>query len=643
MLPNHDQDRIKNIQASDLYVEKVWEELPTNIQEIYVKLYRSRGTDGQKEDVTKDIAKRTETYSGYGFVENPDCLMTTVQDGVLVIKPDTDVIHLHGLPLVYDDDNYVSKPYYYWIEEVGYKDTKGNIYTDTAKFNPQYDRWDASTNTWSDWTSNGKDAATSLGQVSRNRIRANNAPTSVFKVQKEWIDETGTKLTAPWDSNISSISFSVKRVAQKYTRNSTEDEWIAAGEPEEAELTFDSGSVTGNTITVTSPGHRAQVAVKQSGGTEYSINYMSDADDPEDIGAWATIVDGLQKSHKVSDTELWRYAYKIGKEYTITKCNTTFSNTGEITEGETVTITNEKIGTSLAIEKTFSGGVTLTDAQKQKITFTVTGKFDGTNETSKTFTYGVDSDGCSWNNGVLVIRDIHPGIYSVTEQNDGIDSIFTGDTSEVTYTHTSTCTVTNGTVTDGTASAMVAEGDRTTVRFVNTYNEGPTTISVTLKKVDKKNVNKTPLEASDLLDGAQFVIEKYTRLTPVESKDKEWNDAHKELNAGNEGVFTFTDLPVGIYKIVEKEYPNGYVHVTTDPIFEVVVDEDTGELRVQIKNDSNGLVRLDDKNELIIIVGNEPGVALPNTGGPGTRLFTILGSILILGAGVLLWRRRRTI
>ncbi len=32
---------------------------------------------------------------------------------------------------------------------------------------------------------------------------------------------------------------------------------------------------------------------------------------------------------------------------------------------------------------------------------------------------------------------------------------------------------------------------------------------------------------------------------------------------------------------------------------------------------------------------------LPATGGPGTRLFTILGSILILGAGALLWRKRR--
>jgi LPXTG-motif cell wall-anchored protein len=40
---------------------------------------------------------------------------------------------------------------------------------------------------------------------------------------------------------------------------------------------------------------------------------------------------------------------------------------------------------------------------------------------------------------------------------------------------------------------------------------------------------------------------------------------------------------------------------------------------------------------------NVPGAVLPHTGGPGTRLLYILGSILILGAGVLLWRRRRLI
>ena len=44
-----------------------------------------------------------------------------------------------------------------------------------------------------------------------------------------------------------------------------------------------------------------------------------------------------------------------------------------------------------------------------------------------------------------------------------------------------------------------------------------------------------------------------------------------------------------------------------------------------------------------IINRESPGYELPSTGGPGTRLFTILGSILILGAGVLLWRRRKLI
>jgi len=36
-----------------------------------------------------------------------------------------------------------------------------------------------------------------------------------------------------------------------------------------------------------------------------------------------------------------------------------------------------------------------------------------------------------------------------------------------------------------------------------------------------------------------------------------------------------------------------------------------------------------------IIYNDQMGYALPNTGGPGTRLFTILGSILILGAGTI--------
>jgi LPXTG-motif cell wall-anchored protein len=54
-----------------------------------------------------------------------------------------------------------------------------------------------------------------------------------------------------------------------------------------------------------------------------------------------------------------------------------------------------------------------------------------------------------------------------------------------------------------------------------------------------------------------------------------------------------------------------------------------------------GVEYREDGNDFII--PNTPGAALPSAGGPGTWLLTILGSILILGAGILLWRRQRLI
>ena len=50
-----------------------------------------------------------------------------------------------------------------------------------------------------------------------------------------------------------------------------------------------------------------------------------------------------------------------------------------------------------------------------------------------------------------------------------------------------------------------------------------------------------------------------------------------------------------------------------------------------------------DMETIYYRITNNPGVELPSTGGPGTRLYTILGTILIAGAGMLLWRRRRLV
>jgi LPXTG-motif cell wall-anchored protein len=46
-------------------------------------------------------------------------------------------------------------------------------------------------------------------------------------------------------------------------------------------------------------------------------------------------------------------------------------------------------------------------------------------------------------------------------------------------------------------------------------------------------------------------------------------------------------------------------------------------------------------NGNVITVINTPGNALPHTGGPGTGILYILGSLLALGCGIVLVARRR--
>ncbi len=58
---------------------------------------------------------------------------------------------------------------------------------------------------------------------------------------------------------------------------------------------------------------------------------------------------------------------------------------------------------------------------------------------------------------------------------------------------------------------------------------------------------------------------------------------------------------------------------------------------------NQGVIHQNETDPYTLTVTNNAGYELPSTGGAGTRLFTILGSILTLGTGGLLWRRRRLI
>ena len=83
----------------------------------------------------------------------------------------------------------------------------------------------------------------------------------------------------------------------------------------------------------------------------------------------------------------------------------------------------------------------------------------------------------------------------------------------------------------------------------------------------------------------------------------------------------------------------GYVILTKDIYFTV----SDGAVTLTDKNGEKKTysdVELQDKNTTIA-VKNMPGASLPHTGGPGTLLFYICGSVLTAGSAILMIARRR--
>ena len=155
------------------------------------------------------------------------------------------------------------------------------------------------------------------------------------------------------------------------------------------------------------------------------------------------------------------------------------------------------------------------------------------------------------------------------------------------------------------------------------------------------------------LTGAKFKLLRLRPAAPENQTDHQiWQavEGYSDIDMTSISKMEITSLPKGVYCLTETLAPDGYVIFESKTYFRIsdgrsvaLTDENgTGE-------NSNPSARIDqgvddNKNSVYIItVKNTPGASLPNAGGPGTRRFSILGSIMILGAGVLLLRRRRMI
>ena len=162
-------------------------------------------------------------------------------------------------------------------------------------------------------------------------------------------------------------------------------------------------------------------------------------------------------------------------------------------------------------------------------------------------------------------------------------------------------------------------------------------IDIDIKKVDNAN---------NPIAGAKFELYKknksgeFVKVTKAEESEFDWLDSDDTFTVGIDGL-TLTGLKDGTYRIKEVEPPEGYIIVDSEPITFTVVDGKVDEDSVDV-TEGVEYKPAEGQSRDTFTVPNESGVPLPKTGGSGTGMITILGSIFILaGAGVLLLRRGR--
>lgn len=123
-----------------------------------------------------------------------------------------------------------------------------------------------------------------------------------------------------------------------------------------------------------------------------------------------------------------------------------------------------------------------------------------------------------------------------------------------------------------------------------------------------------------------------TCVTWTENKD----DATKFITDEN-GKTTFQGIAAGTYYLRETQAPAGYNSLKKDHKVEISAQYGTdGKLTGSSATSTNGKQYIQT-----VEVPNKAGAVLPSTGGIGTTIFYVLGSILALGAAVLLIAKKR--
>lgn len=151
--------------------------------------------------------------------------------------------------------------------------------------------------------------------------------------------------------------------------------------------------------------------------------------------------------------------------------------------------------------------------------------------------------------------------------------------------------------------------------------------------INKLNENK------EALKGAGFTLSK-------KDSDGNWKKVETIL-AGDTTTFTFKGLDAGDYKLEETTTPDGY-NTIKPVVFTIAATYDTDSDDPQLTDLSgdvtSGVAEFSknlSEGSLTADIINRKGSVLPSTGGMGTTILYVVGTILVLGAGILLVTKKR--
>lgn len=126
-------------------------------------------------------------------------------------------------------------------------------------------------------------------------------------------------------------------------------------------------------------------------------------------------------------------------------------------------------------------------------------------------------------------------------------------------------------------------------------------------------------------------------------------DAGSTLTSDNNGLFKIIGLDEGTYYLKETVAPVGYNLLSAEIMVEITATKNqswNGQAanaltQLNVTADGNAGTGNVSTGIADITIANNKGATLPETGGMGTTVFYILGSILVVGAGVLLVTKKR--